>query len=380
MRDAREQERVVRVVLPVKLIRQLDESLQERLGGFETRAEFIREAVENMLLELKYEPAQPELHPALEEHDTVLHRREAESVIPFWRTDEQPDPVEIPALSSLSGGNAQSARSSNRWTVDSMSDLTATLLSAPSPGAIIEDGAAEVVNDPLFGLHNRDYPSIWAAHQLAALTREGPVPLSTFFDEVTRRAWLYAEALRPLEQGLRRKLTVMFPRNPRKPQSAEEGFRDFAVGSVTTKSRNGRPVASGPLFSWKACQLHQNGQLMLGLTDLGYELLAALDGISLDTPHSPEMAERFFAHLRRHAPGDWWGFETALDAVAEEPDRNALLAYFKAAQPHWSDAVVGTNSQGYVGRGREWGLIEPRQIRGRYFLTAFGRRVLENCK
>lgn len=379
MRDAREQERVVRVVLPIKLIRQLDEALQERLGGFETRTEFVREAIENMLLELKYEPAQPELHPSLKGENGIYRDGEAQPEISLHHQVDGHDSGEAPATHHFSPYSGQPALRDD-YSVGVLPSLTATVLTAPTPGAIIKDGIAQVDNEPLFGLHNRDYPSIWAAHQLVELTRDGLVPLSDYLDEVTRRAWSYADALRSLEQRLDRKLTVMFPRNFRKPQSAEEGFRAFAVGSVTNRGSNDHPSASGPLFAWKVCQLHLDGQLLIGLTDHGYELLEALDGISLYNPHPPEKAERFFAHLREHAPGDWWGFETILDAVAEEPDRNALLAHFKAAQPDWSDAVVGTNSQGYVGRSREWGLIEPKQVKGRYLLTDFGRRILENGK
>ncbi len=378
MRDTREQERVVRIVLPVKLIRQLDEALQERLGGFETRTEFVSEAVENMLLELKYEPAQPELYPSLKRQDGFSRDSATKSETASRHAGDGHDSGEV--LVAYPPQNDGQSAQRDEHVVAVLPNLDATALTAQTPGAVIKDGVAQVNSEPLFGLHNRDYPSIWAAHQLAQLARDEPVPLSHYLDEVTQRAWSYTDALRPLEQRLNRKLTVMFPRNHRKPQSAEEGFRVFAVGSVSAKRDNGHPVASGPLFAWKVCQLRLDGRLSIGLTEHGYELLQALDGISLNTPHPPEMAERFFAHLRKHAPGDWWGFEMVLDAVAEEPDRNTLLAHFQAAQPDWSDAVVGTNSQGYVGRGREWGLIEPKQIQGRYFLTDFGRRILKDGK
>lgn len=375
MRNAQERERVVRIVLPITLIRQLDEALQERLGGFETRTEFVREAVDNMLLELKYEPAQPELHPSFERDNNRAGGIEPE--VSLRRQIDERDSRETLADLQSAQDKGQSGPHDN-YSVAVLSDLAATALATPTLGAVIQDGIAQVADEHLFGLHNRDYPSIWAAHQLAEITREGLVSLSDYLDEVTRRAWSYADVLHSLEQRLDRKLTVMFPRNLRKLQSAEEGFRAFAVGSVTNRSKNSRPSASGPLFAWKVCQLNLNEQLLIGLTKQGYELLDALDGISLNNPHSPEEAERFFAHLREHAPGDWWGFETTLDAVAEKPDRNGLLDHFKAIQPDWSDAVVGTNSQGYIGRSREWGLIEPKQVQGRYLLTDFGRWILKN--
>jgi Arc/MetJ-type ribon-helix-helix transcriptional regulator len=377
MRDDRELERVVRIVLPIKLIRQMDEALQESLGGFETRAEFVREAVENMLIELKYEPAQPELPVPLKEYGSVFRDRETERVLLQRHVSQKHDPEEASVYLNVLDGTRPKQRDDS--IIDS-SSLALTVLRAPPSGSVVEDGVAWVENEPLFGLHNRDYPSIWAAHQLAELARSEPILLSDYLDEVTRRAWLYADTLRPLEHELNRKLTIMFPRNLRKPQSADEGFRTFAIGSVNNRGGDERPTASGPLFAWKVCQLRSNGRLLVGLTGQGYKLLRALDGISLDLPHPPEMAEHFFAHLREYARGDWWGFETVLKAVAEEPDRNALLAHFRAAQPDWSNAVVGTNSQGYVGRAREWGLIEPKQIQGRYLLTDFGRRILKGGK
>ncbi len=370
------QERVVRIVLPVELIRRLDEALLRRVSGFETRTEFIREAVENMLLELEYEPAQPEPGSPLTPGLPSLYETEPEPGN-LRRGDRR-----------LSGGNGTPRRPMRTETepaveLDSTSggppDLSATVLAAPARGAMIRDGIAEVEDEPLFGLHNRDYPSIWAAHRLAAFTQEGPVPLPHYLHKVVDEAWAYARFLQQIELRAKGKLSVMFPRNAQKPQSAEEGFRTFAVGATSARGTDGRVSASGPLFGWKVCQLQRRDrEIYVGLTESGYELLEALDGISLEIPHPPKLAERFFAHLRRFAPADWWGFETVLAAAREEPDRHDLQESFRLARPDWSGAVVGTNTQGYVGRAREWGLLEPKLARGRYLLTDFGRTVLEN--
>ena len=52
--------RLVKVPMPVGLIRRMDEALVQGHGGFTTRAEFLREAAENLLVELTYEDAPPE--------------------------------------------------------------------------------------------------------------------------------------------------------------------------------------------------------------------------------------------------------------------------------------------------------------------------------
>src|SRR5437762_2854463 len=50
------EERIVKIPLPVALIRQIDEAIVSGLGGYSTRTEFFRDAAEGLLLELKYEP------------------------------------------------------------------------------------------------------------------------------------------------------------------------------------------------------------------------------------------------------------------------------------------------------------------------------------
>src|SRR3954453_17781684 len=53
-------ERVVKVPMRLELIRRMDRALSEGRGGFTTRADFILEAVEQLLVELSYEEAPPE--------------------------------------------------------------------------------------------------------------------------------------------------------------------------------------------------------------------------------------------------------------------------------------------------------------------------------
>lgn len=344
--------------MPAELIRRLDEALLQGLGGFETRAELVREAVENTLLELTYEPASPE--PSARRKPAAFDEADGSSP----RTD----------------GNASVAVSAKASPELETTDLSvATALAASTRGATISDGAAEIADEPLFGIHNRDYPSFWAADQIADVTREEPVPLSDCVDEVIRRAWAYAEWLRSLEQASgQRKLTVMFPTNATKRQSAEEGFRNFAVGGASDRGPSGI-VAWGPLFAWRVCQVRRGdeGKLLVALTEKGYDLMEKMDGLTLRLPHSPEKAALFFGHLREYAPEDWRAFEDLLEAVADEPDRAGLISHFKGARNEWTSTVASTNSQGYVGRAREWGLIEPKQVKGRYVLTGFGREVLE---
>src|SRR5438270_4317520 len=52
--------RVTKVLLPIRLIRAMDRFLVEGTGGFTTRNEFVREAIDSYILELTHPPAPPE--------------------------------------------------------------------------------------------------------------------------------------------------------------------------------------------------------------------------------------------------------------------------------------------------------------------------------
>jgi hypothetical protein len=346
-------QRVVKLLLPVSLIRELDRLLVEGIGGFTTRNEFVREAVEAYLLELTYEAAPDE---------PVAARRG--------------DGPRLRAIAGERRGREASVPPLERATTPAV-ELGSTALPLVAAEGVTVSGVAQVADDPLFGLHNRDYPSLWAAARLDVyLDERGWISLDEFLDRVTDEAWSHGALLRRLEQEAGGKLTALFPTNREKVGAASNGFRMFGIGTATRA--NGRLRAEGPLFAWRVIdvELHQDAPVV-GLTREGRELLAKLGGLTVEQPHSREHALAFLRHVKQHARGDYWGFEQVLRIVGNEPRRLELVAEFQKARPDWRESVAATNAQGYVARGREWGLIAPKVIEGRYRLTEFGVGVVK---
>lgn len=374
--------RLIRVLLPASLMREVDELVLSGRGGYGSRQEFLFDAVQNQLLEVKHGPTEAgqlhidrnlesletgqDIHP-LEKSAQQDRGRSSNGSTSVTSTDAEQS--ETPAVPPALGGAP----------IEPLTEVSQTALVAPPRGAVAETGVARLRKEPLFGLHNRDYPSIWVAQLLAQLSQDQPMPMPAFIEEATRQAWRYAHSLLDLETQTKIKLTALFPTNTAKPQSAEAGFRAFAIGTIARKQNaDGSFDTSGPLFAWQLCQLVKpNGTLHIALTEAGWELLEALDGLTLEWPHESEFAERFFDHLRRHAPWDWAGFEQVLGAISELPTRDELVESFIRWQPEWSETVANTNSAGFVARGREWGLIAPKLDERRYALTKLGRAVLE---
>ena len=289
--------RLARMLLPASLLRELDELVLEGRGGYDTRQEFILEAIQNQILEVKYGAAENgQRRLVLEAEEQAVHKRAAS------RSSQAPAVKKGAEVASAPPAIA------NGEAVEPVRELSETELHLNLRGTVLDEGLAVVKEEPVLGLHNRDYPSLWSAVVLADATREGLVPFSTFLSDATQEAWRYAESLRDLEQQTKVKLRALYPTNFAKPQSAEEGFRAFAIGAAAKTPRDdGKIDASGPLSSWGVCQLvrDDHGQLMIGLTTSGYELLESLDGLSLRWPHEPHHAERFLAFLREHARWDW---------------------------------------------------------------------------
>lgn len=366
----------MKVPMRVELIRRMDRALTEGRGGFTTRADFISWAVEQLLDEMSYEEAPPEpmalrraAKEVFDDRERAVPARDSGAV-----AIASPRPALLPrALASQLDFDAHSAQ---------LRGLEDTALPAVTRGAVAEDGVGQVDDDLLLGLHNRDYPSFWAANRLATYTRDEPIAWLEYLERATAEAWEFASQLQELERaGRGRRLLSLFPANPNKRQSSERGFQSFAIGTVSRLHDGSSIPVAGPLFAWRVCQLLRPPEKpRVGLTTEGWDLLKGLEGISLEMPHDPDLALVFFGHLRRHAPGDWRGFRHVLHVVSESPDREALVAQFAAVSPSRTPATVSSVAQGYIARGREWGLIEPKQVDGRYWLTEFGRHQADELE
>ena len=345
-------DRVVKLLLPLPLIRAMDRLLVAGVAGFTTRNEFVREAIDSYILELTHEEAPEEPNARADRRLTMA---------PKERASTAADLVELrPQATQLAGRLL----------------LQATMLSTVPATLTVGAGEAEVIAEPLFGMHNRDYPSLWVARRLADYLAAGPLSFEEFTERATDEAWAFAQTLRPLENELGQKLTALFPTNPEKQQTASSAFRTFAIGSLLIRDDVIR--AEGPLFLWRLIDVTRTGGgPVVRLTELGKELLDRLTGLTVAPPHLPEHARIFLAHLRKHAPADSWGFERVVALIAERPTRAALIDGFRAAQPAWGESVAATNAQGYVARAREWGLVAPKVIDGHYELTQFGAELAE---
>lgn len=350
-------QRIVKVPLPIPLIRRMDVAIVAERGGFRTRAELIGEAVDNLLAELEFPDTSMGAGPVLTDAVATSPRSPAEngrssiikdlvSAVPSWERDEL-----------------------------TLGEIAGTALKPPPIAPhLLAGGEAKTPDQPLLGLHNRDYVSLWAAHRLARYTSGGPVEFEDFMRRLTAAAWYFGAQLHDLAlREERRGLTVLLPTNTAKQPSAVRGFQAFAVGTVARRAADRELAATGPLFAWGMIQATQRTGLLVGLTEAGWALVRDLDGLSLDLPHSPPLMEAFLTYLAAHAPADRWGFDHVLCVVADAPDRDSLVASFSEAHPEWTGSTASSVAQGYVARAREWGLIAPKLVEGRYWLTDTGR-------
>ena len=325
--------RLVRVPMELELIRAMDQTILSGAGGYSSREEFIGDAVHDKVLELTHVAEDAE------------------------RIDGD---LAIGSPATLEPLNFADTAISFR------------------DGYLVQDDEAqlEVPSGPLLGLHNRDYPSIWALSQLAELLAEQPDgDAEAQVMEVVRRAWDYTARLRLLEHESGRKLTQLFPANRAKEQTATGVFRQFAIGRV--RLTDGSVRADGPLFTWRALSARTKGdRIFLALTTPGHQLLTSLDGLNLETPHESAQAERFLAHLGDYAPADLAGLRIAARAAQAGSTRPELVERFAEQYPTFSEAQAASCAQGYVARCREWGLVEPKLIEGSYVLTEIGARLL----
>jgi hypothetical protein len=343
--------RVMRIVVPVGLIRDMDALIVRGDAGYETRAEFIVDAIQERLIELS----------GVKEIDAGA-----------------------PMPSGQAGDTRQRAKLTGKLAADARTVGEARIdlpgIPPSERGFVLDAREDEVATGALFGLHNRDYPSLWALSRLATMAAEQPIPLEKYYVQVLSEAWDHGRLLTEHEARTGRKSTALFPTNSEKKKSAEAAFRVFAIGECR-ETADGL-ASNGPLFQWRVAGIRRHhGDLQVGLTDVGWDLLAAIAGLSAVQPHRKPSALAFLHHLQQQAPDDLKGLDAVVRATGDSgASRVRLLEKMSTMWPKWSENEVSTNSSGYVARAREWGLLEAKQEKGLYVLTEFGRETLHGTE
>lgn len=257
--------------------------------------------------------------------------------------------------------------------------LVDTRLVTPVSATLAHPGTTRLpVESGPFFLHGRDYPSVWCLWWLIRWAAEGPLELNQYLGQTTELAWLFASSLQRFDRAGELRVTTMFPTSTRNPDSASQTFQASAIGGLARR-RNGERFAVGALPLWGVARIYElGGTVLIAPTQIGLDLLTSLEGISLELPHSASQSETFIRHLQEHALDDFADFQTVLTLVSEEPTRRALVASAGKASLGGSETLADVYAQAYVSRGREWGLIEPKLVGGRYQLTERGRSLLRN--
>lgn len=230
---------------------------------------------------------------------------------------------------------------------------------APAGAPVVEPVPGLPRREFTWGMHNRDFPTLWAALHLATATASAgaPIPFAQWVPGLARDAWRVALGL-----AEDRSFDLSgFPTNPAKWAKAENRFITFFVGS---------PDCTGPLFDLALAGMKPDGTC--GLTHAGVEVLGALDGWGCTVDDTPIDARRcsWLGHLARWAPADMDLFAVVVDAINAGSDtRDSLLLEVAERYEHWSSSQVSTNGAAAVSRLREVGLLERRQSAGRYLLA-----------
>lgn len=207
-----------------------------------------------------------------------------------------------------------------------------------------------------WGLHNRDFPTLWATYHLAMACSadSGPVAFMKWRAGLAAAAWQVALGL----DGDANFDLSGFPTNTEKAAKAEARFLSFFVGN---------PDGTGPIFDLALAGIDGDGRC--APTTAGIAVLAALDGwgSQVEAETSASRREAWLRHLMQWAPADVSMFAVVVKAVADGHNtRDALMLAVAGRYQAWTEGQVSTNTAAAVSRLREFGLLERRQQAGRY--------------
>jgi hypothetical protein len=340
--DPAEALRLVKTWLPASVVRDMDHTILAANGAYNGRDDFIREAIADRVAEERSRPEKGTA-PALLLHSSTKREKQ------LRRALQNPTSVREPH------------------------DFEAYSSDAPTL-------PHHEVGGILYGLHNRDFPTLWVARSLLTMAseRRAPLPWPEFISTVMEAAWNIGAQLARMdvERGAdEQKASVGFPANAEKRHSSEARFLEHMVG---VPDRPSGPT--GPLFAMKLAGVERKTDAFVVVAPtcearvLWQRLLSAGFGTKERPPHPPEAWWVFGEHLQSHLRGDYNAWMRVVRAIGDGPMRDELITRFSA---EWAGAAAATNIAGYISRGREWGLVEPKLREGRYVLTKLGRLAVE---
>jgi hypothetical protein len=156
----------VRVPLPVDSLRRIERLIRQGRVPAESPEQFIVEAVRQRLVEV--EPL-PRARSWAEAPAEAPHQRAGQWAL-LGDTDQalyddlMTTPPEVRAAPP---GPDDWARIAVEAGIEPIFDLRETALAVPPPGIVFPVPDGVVADEPLFGLHNRDFPSLWAVARCA---------------------------------------------------------------------------------------------------------------------------------------------------------------------------------------------------------------------
>lgn len=359
--------RLVKVALPAKLVEALDEEI-ERSDAYDDRSSLIADAIASLLAELELSDDDRPTHwrskrsEAISDRSSPVRRRSADRSAPM-RTDT----VAYLAGPSLVGAAGETIRASMEPSRSRAALPTNPAVHAPPDGVFVGSRLNPVSAEPTWGMHNRDWPTLWAATSLGLASVRGPVDYLPWLAGLTDAAWRLADQLDGPDwdpSGL--------PANLTKPQRSEGRFRTFFVGDAP---------GVGPLFSLQlAAPSDEPGTALL--TDRGRDLLQRLEGLEPRRGRiRPDWRNAFLGHLAAFVPADFEFLDEVVGHIeAGKTTRMDLLQAVAANHSSWKDTVVKTNVAGFIARGREWNLVEPSQKERKYSVVSDAREALEAAR
>ncbi|MDQ3691514.1 MAG: ribbon-helix-helix domain-containing protein [Chloroflexota bacterium] len=342
MKSPQRPTRLVKLLLPTDLVRDMDRAILASAGGYQDRSEFVTESVHDRLTE---EAALLAVATGESPPTRIVATSDARSGLPpAVHEVGARQPIAAPALAP--GGQL----SLGEW----QREATCTV-------------PARRTAQVNFGLHNRDLPTLWTLNRLATMTSHEPVTWKRFIVSARQEGAGIGERLRlhDLERATPIAVGIGFPKPGVKKEQSLDRFIAAMIGS------QGR--ADGPIFALALADFADADCQAIAPTDAGLAVLGDMidQGLGTALPQPQVVFERWWRHLAEWAPAERAAWHKVLRVVAINPDREALVSHF----PEWRGHTATTNTVGFISRSREWGLVQPQMIEGRYQLTDSGSAV-----